>query len=92
MKRIMEDFEFDLKIRQTKSINMEDLYEFCKDEGYINNGEVDCSIYTILCQFLEIDGYVEDEESEAVEDEIRSELNQMAEAEYGDYIDDDEDE
>lgn len=88
----MKKFEFDLKFRQTLSVDIDELYEFCKDEGYINNGEVDCSIYTILCEFLEIDDYVEDEDSEAVEDEIRSKLNEMAEAEESDYTDDDEDE
>jgi hypothetical protein len=84
--------DFELHIRQTISVDIDELYEFCKDEGYIKNGEVECSIYTILCEFLEIDGYVEDDWSEEIEDRIRTKLNEMAEAEEYDYTDNDEDE
>ena len=84
--------DFKLKVALTLSIDFDELYVFCKDKGYIRNGEVDCSIYTILCEFFEIDGYVEDDESEAIEDQIRTELNGLAEAEASDYTDDDEDE
>lgn len=84
--------DFNLKIKLTLSVDIDELYEFCKDAGHIRNGEIDCSIYSILCQFLEIDGYVEDDESEDVEDRIRTELIEMAKAEKSDYTDDDEDE
>ncbi len=58
-------------------INIEKLYKFCKEREYIVNGEVDISMYTILCEYLGIDDYEENEDSECIEDRLRTILSDM---------------
>ena len=71
--------ELQPKGKMSFDINIEDLYIFCKEREYIVNGEVDISMYTILCEFLEIDDYEENSDSENIEDNLRCALNEMAE-------------
>lgn len=73
--------ELQPKEKMSFDIDIKKLYNFCKEREYINNGEVDVSIYEILCEFLGINGYVENEDSELAEDELRCALNEMAEDE-----------
>ena len=64
-------------------IDIEKLYQFCKEKGYITFGKYFCSInismFEIICEFLQIYSYIENEESERIEDNLRSAILDIAE-------------
>lgn len=66
------------RVKMSFDINIEELYKFCKGKEYIVNCEVEISMYTILCEFLKIDGYEENDDSESIEDELRDKLLDIA--------------
>jgi hypothetical protein len=72
--------KIELKPRVTMSfdIDVKALYNFCVEKRYINeDGYLEISMYEILCEYLGIYEYVEDDESEAIEDELRCMLFNM---------------
>ena len=71
--------KIELKPKATMSfdINIEGLYNFCKEKEYIVNGGVEISMYEILCEYLGIEDYVEDDESEEIEDRLRTILSDI---------------
>lgn len=70
------------RVKMSFDINVKALYNFCVEKRYINeDGYLEISMYEILCEYLGIYEYVEDYDSESIEDELRCKLLDMAENE-----------